>query len=200
MRLIIFDLDETLFRTKAKVLVVKGQTVIKRLNNQEYNKYKLAFGEQFDYGEFSDAKLFNQTSKPISKTVKTLKTYLRNARLSDSKVIIVTARPDFDNKDLFLETFRKFDIEVDKLYIERAGNLEKKTAAESKTVIFKRYLDTNKYHNILLFDDCVENIKALLVLSADYTKVCFEAYLVSTNAYREVNIRKISSDGFKKKG
>ncbi len=45
MRLIIFDLDETLFRTKAKVLVIKGQTVIKRLNNQEYNKHKLGSGE-----------------------------------------------------------------------------------------------------------------------------------------------------------
>ena len=55
-----FDFDETLFRTKAKALVVKGQTVIKRLNNQEYNKHKLVSGEQFDYAEFSDATLLKK--------------------------------------------------------------------------------------------------------------------------------------------
>ena len=50
-----------MFRTKAKLLVVEGQTVIKRLSNQEYNKHKLGSGEQFDYAEFSDATLLKKS-------------------------------------------------------------------------------------------------------------------------------------------
>lgn len=52
MCFIIFNLDETLFRTKAKALVVKGQTLIKRLSNQAYNKHKLGSGEQLTMQNF----------------------------------------------------------------------------------------------------------------------------------------------------
>ena len=39
--LTIFDIDETMFKTKAKVKVVKNGETIKSLTNQEFNKYKL---------------------------------------------------------------------------------------------------------------------------------------------------------------
>ena len=38
--LTIFDIDETMFITKAKVKVVKDGKVIKKLDNQEFNTYK----------------------------------------------------------------------------------------------------------------------------------------------------------------
>ena len=37
--LTIFDIDETMFKTKALVLVVKDGKTVKKLNNQEFNKY-----------------------------------------------------------------------------------------------------------------------------------------------------------------
>ena len=39
--LTIFDIDETLFHTKAKVQVSKGGKIIRILDNQQYNSYRL---------------------------------------------------------------------------------------------------------------------------------------------------------------
>ena len=55
--LTIFDIDETMFKTKARVHVVKDGKVIKKLDNQEFNDYKLKKGEDFDFGEFTNAKI-----------------------------------------------------------------------------------------------------------------------------------------------
>ena len=122
--LTMFDVDETMFITKAKVNVVKNGKIIKKLNNQEFNAYKKKPGEEFDFGEFKNAKVFNTTSTPIARMIDKVKVILKNAIRKGSKVIIVTARPNFDNKKLFLDTFRKQGIDIDKIYVERAGNLE----------------------------------------------------------------------------
>ena len=65
----IFDIDETLFYSKAKVKVVKDGKVIKSLDNVQFNNYKLGNGEDFDFGEFKSAKIFNQTSTPIGRMI-----------------------------------------------------------------------------------------------------------------------------------
>ena len=162
MELIIFDLDDTLFQTKVKVLVLNNNKVVKRLTNQEYNNYSLFPNERFD---FTNAKLFNESSKPISKTIKILKTILKERK--DSEIIIVTARPNFDNKELFLETFRHFEIDIDQIYVERAGNLKMNTAVESKLVIFQQYLSLKNYKMVTIFDDAISNIKALFSLEEE---------------------------------
>ena len=179
--LTIFDIDETMFKTKAQVHVVKDGKVIKKLDNQEFNKYRLKRGEDFDFGEFTNAKIFNETSTPIAKMINKVKSIFRNAVRSGSKVIIVTARPNFDNKELFLDTFRAQGIPIDDIYVERAGNLGKGPAADNKIVIFKKYLDTGLYKRIRLFDDAMSNLKMFLSLQKDYPDVSFEAFLAKPN-------------------
>ena len=179
--LTIFDIDETMFITKAKVKVVKNGEVIKKLDNQEFNTYKKKAGEEFDFGEFKDAKVFNRTSTPIARMINKVKAILKNATKAGSKVIIVTARPNFDNKKLFLDTFRKQGIDIDKIYVERAGNLGTGPAAKNKEVIFRKYLDQNIYKRIRLFDDAMSNLKAFLSLQKDYPNVSFEAFLAKPN-------------------
>ena len=44
-----------------------------------------------------------------------VKAILKNATRAGSKVIIVTARPNFDNKNYFLDTFRQQGIDIDKI-------------------------------------------------------------------------------------
>ena len=137
--LTIFDIDETMFITKAEVKVVKDGKVVKKLNNQEFNTYKKKSGEEFDFGEFKSAEVFNKTSTPIARMINKVKVILKNATKAGSKVIIVTARPDFDDKKLFLDTFKKQGIDIDKIFVERAGNLGSGPAADNKKVIFKKY-------------------------------------------------------------
>jgi len=179
--LTMFDVDETMFITKAKVKVVKDGKVIKKLDNQEFNTYKKKAGEEYDFGEFKNAEVFNRTSTPIARMINKVKVILKNATRKGSKVIIVTARPNFDNKKTFLDTFRKQGIDIDKIYVERAGNLGGGPAADNKKVIFKKYLDQKIYKRIRLFDDAMSNLKMFLSLQKDYPDVSFEAFLAKEN-------------------
>ena len=175
--LTIFDIDDTMFKTKAKVEVVNKKTNKKKeLTPKQFNTYKLGRDEDFDFGQFKSAEIFNKTAMPIGKMISKFKLILKNAVKKGSKVILVTARADMDDKKLFLDTFRAHGIDIDKAHIYRAGNLGLKGSADAKALVFKQFLDTGEYSRIRLFDDDVSNLKALLSLKDQYNDVDFEAW------------------------
>src|SRR6056300_1036968 len=163
--LTIFDVDETLFHTKAKVDIVKDGKVILQLDNQEYNTYKLKSDEEYDYYQFKNAELFQKTSTPIAKMIGKMKAILKNATAAGSKVIVVTARKDFDNKEVFLNTFKAHGIDIDKSYVERSGNLNLGSAAKNKRFVFHKYLRSGQYSRIRLFDDSRDNLNSFKALA-----------------------------------
>tara|TARA_Y100001937_G_scaffold90165_1_gene121950 strand:+ start:250 stop:855 length:606 start_codon:yes stop_codon:yes gene_type:complete len=175
--LTIFDIDDTMFETKAKVLVRNKNTgKVRELSPKEYNNYKLRKDEEWDYREFKSAKIFFQTATPIARMVAKAKAIIKNATAKGSKVIIVTARADMDDRDLFIKTFEAHGIPMKNVYVERAGNMSNKTSAGAKQVIFRKYLESGDYARIRLFDDHEENLKALLELKRDYPNIDFMAY------------------------
>ena len=177
--LTIFDIDDTLFVSKARVIVVNTNTgKTKALTPMEFNSYKLRKHEEYDYGEFKSAKLFYQTATPIGRMVDKAKAIIRNATAKGSKVIIVTARANMDDKKLFVKTFESHGIPMKDVYIERAGNMSG-SSAENKKVIFRKYLKTGEYARIRLFDDHKENLKALLDLKREFPLVDMFAYLAN---------------------
>ena len=177
--LTIFDIDDTLFVSKARVIVVNTNTgKTKALTPMEFNSYKLRKHEEYDYGEFKSAKLFYQTATPIGRMVDKAKAIIRNATAKGSKVIIVTARANMDDKKLFVKTFESHGIPMKDVYIERAGNMSG-SSAENKKVIFRKYLKTGEYARIRLFDDHKENLKALLDLKKEFPSVDMQAYLAN---------------------
>jgi hypothetical protein len=187
--LTVFDIDETLFQTFAKIKVVKNGKLVKELDNQAFNSYKLKDGEEFDFGEFKNAELFNKTSQPIRKMLAKAKAILKNAKSKGSKVIIITARSDFDDKKKFLDTFRKYGLDIDNIHVVRAGNLGSGPSAENKKIFFKKYLNSGEYSRIRFFDDAASNLKAFNSLKDSYPGVKFEAYLVmhdgTTKIYKQ---------------
>lgn len=176
--LTIFDIDETLFKTNALVRIMKDGKVVKSLNNQEYNTYKLESGESYDYGEFRNAQIFHDTSIPIWSMIKKAKAIITNATNAGSKVIIVTARANFDDKKIFLDTFRRYGIDIDKVYVERAGALNLGSSAKNKRFIFHKYLRGGKYDRVRFFDDAMSNITMFKALAKQYPNTEFEAYHV----------------------
>jgi len=176
--LTIFDIDDTLFVSKARVIVKNtntGQT--KALTPMEFNSYKLRKNEEFDFGEFRSAKIFYQTATPIGRMVEKAKAIIRNATQKGSKVIVVTARADMDDKNLFIKTFESHGIPMKNVYVERAGNMSGKNSAANKSIIFRKYLKTGEYARIRLFDDHKENLQALLDLKKEFPTVEMFAYL-----------------------
>ena len=187
--LTVFDIDETLFHTKAKVRVVKNGKVVRELDNQEFNTYKRKPGEEYDFGEFKNAELFRKTSVPVAKMIDKAKRVVKANGNPHSRAIICTARADFDDREMFLQTFRDHGIDIDKMHVERAGNLGIDSSAEAKKVVFRKYLNTKNYIKARLYDDAMSNLKAFLDLKREYPDITFEAYYVeedgSTKAIKE---------------
>ena len=178
--LVIFDIDDTLLHTTAKIKVVKDNTAIKELSNQEFNNYKLQPGEDFDFGEFKNADMFNKESKPIKPMISRLQRILKNA--ANSKVIMLTARADFDNKQKFLATFEKFGIDMRQVHVHRAGNLPGlNSPADKKAVWIKHYLDKGLYSSVVMYDDAMSNLFAFKKLKTVFPNIKFAAYYVSPN-------------------
>lgn len=176
--LTIFDIDDTLFVSKARVIVKNtntGQT--KPLTPMEFNSYKLRKNEEFDFGEFKSSKIFYQTATPIGRMVQKAKAIIKNATKKGSKVIVVTARSNMDDKNLFIKTFESHGIPMKNVYVERAGNIKGPSSAANKKIIFRKYLKTGEYARIRLFDDHKENLQALLDLKKEFPTVEMFAFL-----------------------
>jgi FMN phosphatase YigB (HAD superfamily) len=179
--LTIFDIDETLFHTKAKVAVVKDGKVVRMLDNQEFNTYKRKAGEEYDFKEFKSAEVFRKTSTPIVNMIAKAKAIVKAKNNPASRAIIVTARADFDDKKMFLQTFRDHGLPIDQMHVERSGNLRIDSPAEAKKVVFRKYLNTKNYTKTRLYDDAMSNIKAFLELQAEYPNIEFEAQFVKAD-------------------
>ncbi len=181
----VWDIDETLFQTKAQVHVMKDGKRVKSLSNKQYNTHKLKKGESYNFSEFKDAKLFDKTSVPIQRAIdkaaKTLKAY---ANLPNSKVIVLTARSDFDDPNTFLNTFERYGLNMRNIHVHRAGNLGI-PAAEAKKIYVKQYLETGKFKSVSLFDDDARNLEVFLSLKKEYPKVKFVAYMANHGYFRK---------------
>lgn len=175
--LVIFDIDDTLMHTTAKIKVVKNGQVVKSLTNQEFNNYELQPDEEFDFGEFRSAEKFRQESKPIVPMVRKLKAILSHA--GNAKVIMLTARADFDDKEKFLQTFQDLGIDMSRVHVHRAGNLPgNEPPAYKKAIWVRRYLDTKQYGHVRLYDDSMSNLRVFKELKKDYPQVDFRAIYV----------------------
>jgi glutaredoxin-related protein len=175
--LTIFDIDDTLFHTTAKIIIRKSGKAIKKLTSGDFNSYKLGPGESADFSEFEDAEKFNKESKPITKMFNKAKALLADThKHPNNKVIIVTARPDSDNKKKFLDTFRKYNFDIDDVRVERAGKISALSAPQSKAIIIHNYLKTNKFNKVRLFDDSINNLKEFLKLERLFPAVKFKAW------------------------
>lgn len=170
------DIDETIFNTFAKILVKDKDTgkVVRDLDNQEFNSYVLKSNEEYDFGQFRDAKFFLNTSIPIDKTVKRIQKMIDRIESmgKGSRIVFLTARADFDNKNDVINTFKKHGIKIKKptTYIERAGNLKTGTIDEKKKKIILDYLKSGEYRRVRLLDDHIPNLKALLDIERNLPK------------------------------
>jgi hypothetical protein len=175
------DVDSTLLETTAKVVVrdVSGN-VLKRLSSSDFNRYSLKDGESFDFTEFSDAKLFNQTSRPIRKIFDRVDHMVSSIEKSGrkSKIIILTARSEFDDMETVKETFKKHGMKsIDKIPFITVGSMSGRVP-DKKTSVIKSYLDTGLYTRVRLYDDHPETVVAFRNLEIQYPQIKFFAYLV----------------------
>ena len=174
-KLVVFDIDDTLVHTQTKVHVVKDGNVVNSLNSHDFTHYKLQPGESFDFEDFRNAREFFEKSKPIIPMMRQLKQDIATG----NKVVMVTARADFDDKELFLDTFRKYGVDMNKVHVYRAGNLKKGSTEERKKIIIKNLLDKENYSKAIMYDDAKPNLHSFMELKKIYPKTRFYAWHVS---------------------
>lgn len=177
----VWDIDDTLGKTNARVMVIKDNQIVKVLEPSEYNLYKLKEDEKFDYSQFRCGKLFRETFTPINNVLDEAKTIVYNQDIN-SKSIIITARADFKDHKEFLQAFRDHGFPIDNVFVERAGNISelnpKFPAHINKGVILKKYLKTGKWNRVCMWDDHEKNLDMLFKVAAMYPNTEAIGYLV----------------------
>ena len=172
-KLVIFDIDDTLVKTDTKVNVVKDGKIVDRLSSHDFTHYKLKPGEEFDFGAFTDAKEFFEKARPILPMINQLKHDINTG----NKVIMITARADFNDRDIFLNTFKRFGINMNKVHVYRAGNIQGKIPTEKKKkLIIKKNDEAIKQalKNLILTNLFERPFRPLF--GSDITKTLFENY------------------------
>jgi hypothetical protein len=198
----VWDIDDTLGNTDARVAVVKDGKTVKVLSPGEFNHYDLKSGESFDFSQFRSGKIFRDTFKPINNVLDRAKQIVLN-QTENSHSIILTARADFNDHKEFLQTFRDHGFPIDHVYVERAGNLAKlKTDSKAhinKGVILKRYMKSGRFDRVRMWDDHEDNIKMLYKLGKQFPNIEVVGYIVrdgkvsryDRNLSEEIEIPKI---------
>jgi hypothetical protein len=93
-----------------------------------------------------------------------------------SRIIFLTARSSFPDKENFLQWFKNQGIDVsnkDILYIERAGDISKKLREKGNSLpieqvkkqIISKYLKEGIYRRVRLIDDYIKNLDGFLELA-----------------------------------
>jgi hypothetical protein len=194
----VWDIDDTLGQTSAKVNIKRDGKVIKSLAAGEYNNYKLGKDEELDFSQFRSGKIFRDTFKPIANVLNRAKTIVWN-QSENSHSIIITARADFDDHKEFLEAFRDHGFPIDHVYVERSGNLSKlkpsSPAHINKGVIIKKYLASGKWDRIRMWDDHEKNLDMLFKVAAMYPEVEAVGYLVKDGKVSKYLPKKALAEG-----
>jgi hypothetical protein len=91
-----------------------------------------------------------------------------------------TARADFNDRELFLDTFRKYGVDMSKVHVYRAGNMTIKVQTEEKKkIIIRDLLNKAHYTKAIMYDDAVPNLESFVELKKEYPQTKFYAWHVS---------------------
>ena len=174
-KLVIFDIDDTLVHTATKIHVVKGGHIVQSLFSHEFTHYVPGPGESFDFSPMANAQEFFEKSTPIIPMIDQLTTDINTG----NKVVMITARSDFDDKELFLNTFRKYGVNMSKVHVYRAGNVIGPPIDVKKANITRKLLSEGNYTKVIMYDDSVPNLRAFLALHTEHVDAKFYAWQVS---------------------
>ena len=97
----------------------------------------------------------------------------------NNKIIFNTARSNLDDKDKFVDTFRKQGVNMKRIHILRAGNITSPgTGPQKKARIIKGYIKKHQPSEVHMYDDDTGNLNEFLKLKQEHPDVRFYAHHV----------------------
>jgi hypothetical protein len=155
-KLRVFDFDDTLAVTDAKIRIVnKGL----ELSSKEFADYQMEPGDKIDLSDFQTGELINPRPTNF------LKTAFRKIVGGDSDIMILTARVNTNGIKDFLSKY----VDPDRLIVigGKKGASGEETARLKRNAIASRLGD---YDSIIFFDDSISNIEAVKSLNSPKIK------------------------------
>ena len=145
--LVVFDFDDTLFYSGAKIGVTKPGESKRYLSSHEYATYSPEEEEEFDYEQFH---VYPPDPRPIDRTTKELRSAVFRHGLDN--VIILTAR---SAEEPIMQVLQNFAMPPVEILTMGSANPERKADAVEKLV------KEEKYDSVIVYEDSSENIKAI---------------------------------------
>ena len=145
--LVVFDFDDTLFRSGAMIGVQKPGSPKRYLSSHEYATYKPDEGEEFDYEQFQ---VYPPEPEPIEKSTRRLKMSVSAQGIRN--VIILTARSEAEPVRQVLEDFGMPPVEI---FAIGSAN------PEDKAAIVENLVNEKKYQRVVVYEDSSPNIVAI---------------------------------------
>ena len=152
-KIILFDIDDTLIKSKAKICVLNSnKQIIKKLTPSQYNTYVKKEGETFSYSDFDNEEILNKAKQTnLWKTLR--ETYKKGINVG-----IVTAR---ENKEMLLRYFLNNGLDINRYLVFAVGGKSEKYKGkikDRKRQVIEQ-LSARGYKKFVLYDDDEENLK-----------------------------------------
>lgn len=165
---IAFDLDDTVLKTSAKIIVQYDNGETKTFSTEEYGKLDPTTFTP-DFSEFKDPNKLTRESVVMERNMRLflMMQEMTKAKMMEdgSRLVILTARSDFTSKEQVINYLAKLGVDVDRVHFERAGNIGIKSTSENKKKIVERYLEENSFASVILVDDSISNLDKIMSIA-----------------------------------
>lgn len=159
----IFDLDDTLVKTDAKIKVYQKETgdLLQSMTPEEFNGYVNLNGHVLDFEDFNDLQIL-LSGKLIEKNVKILKECAR-----EHPIGMITARSHLMSVLEFIYE-KELPIEEDLVFVVNDENSGfSGNVAERKKQAFIKLIERG-YDDFIYYDDNLDNLRAAETLVKEY--------------------------------
>jgi hypothetical protein len=198
----VFDLDDTLIQTAAKVRVMgAGGVELRSLTPAEFTTYALGEGEAFDFRDFGNVSILAK-GVFIGYTRTIIETLLKQGTRSDFGIL--TARGDkrlhapflirlFDGLfGIRLKNSLIFNLSDDRFLRHKDGRdlpeslreafsgrtFSKLSVPERKALVIGQDLAARGYNDVSLFDDSRENLAAFKVIHKAFPQITYKPHFI----------------------
>jgi len=154
MNVFVFDFDDTLVTTDAKIKVFKNKAFDRSLTPKEFSNYKLRQGEQYDFSDFRNPNIILKAKKHKAWHIMYSISNLIKKDQSVAVLYILTARNN-EVKSTIYEFLKQNNIEIEINNVLTIGDVDDISLAKQRVLSDL----TTKYTKVFFFDDDIKNIK-----------------------------------------
>lgn len=185
--IIIFDLDDTLVVTNAKIVVKDSLTgEVFDLTPQQFNEYEKEPHHEVDYNQFNDANILK-----AGRLVEWVLNILKSSYNSGTAVGIITAR---DNKNLVREFLLSHGIDIHPNLIYAVSDPEfgmpKLSIAEKKKEAFRKLI-AKGFKHFTFYDDDRKNLELAKSLEDEFEEITIKTRKIGRTQVPKLDIKTV---------